>query len=65
MTLRTVWRDIRAKHFRIAESSGSIGIVGIVAFIVGAVLLVWKPFLGKFSKWVALLIFLLIPVLNL
>ena len=65
MTLRSVWRDIREKHFRIAESSGSIGIVGIVAFIIGAILLVWKPFLGKFSKWVALLIFLLIPVLNL
>ena len=64
-TLRSVWRDITTKHFRIAESSGSIGIIGIVAFIIACVLLLWKPFLGRLSKWVAVAIFLLIPVLNL
>ena len=65
MTVRTFLRQIREKHWRIAESSGSIGIIGIIGLIIAAVLLFWKPFLGKFSKIVAFVICVLIPIFNL
>ena len=64
-TLRGLMRTVKEKHFRIAESSGSLGIIGIVALLVVAVLLFWKPFLGKFSKIVAFALCVLVPLFNL
>ena len=64
-TLRGVLKAIREKHFRIAESSGSLGIIGIVALIIACVLLLWKPFLGRLSKWVAIILIFVVPLLNL
>ena len=64
-TLRGVLRTIREKHFKIAESAGSLGIIGIVALIIACVLLVWKPFLGRLSKWVAIALIFIVPLLNL
>ena len=64
-TLRSVWRDIRAKHFRISESAGSLGIIGFFALVFACVLLVWKPLLGKWlSRIVAIAIMFLVPLLN-
>ena len=65
MTLRTFLRKVREKHWRIAESSGSLGIFGIIALCVAGALLFWKPFLGKFSQIVAFIICVLIPLFNL
>lgn len=65
MTVRTFLRDLREKHWRIAESSGSLGIFGIIALIVAAVLMFWKPFLGKFSTIVAFVLCVLVPLFNL
>ena len=66
MTLRGEFRKLREKHFKIAESSGSLGIIGIVALIIACVLLLWKPFLGgKISKIVAVVIMFAVPLLNL
>lgn len=64
-TIRSIWRTIREKHYRIAESSGSLGIIGIIMLIVAAVLLFWKSFLGKFSKIVAFVLCVLVPLFNL
>jgi len=64
-TLRGVWGQIREKHWRLAESSGSLGIIGIIALILAFVALIWKRMLGKFSLPVAFVICLLVPLLNL
>lgn len=65
-TLRGVLRTIREKHFRIAESSGSLGIIGIIALIVAFVLLFFKPFLGAMlSKIVAVVLIVAVPLFNL
>lgn len=65
MTLRGTLTRLREKHWRIAESSGSLGIFGIIALIVSAILLFWKPFLGKYSMLVAFVICVLVPLFNL
>ena len=66
MTLRGEFRRLREKHFKIAESSGSLGIIGIVALIIAMILLLWKPFLGGLiSKVVAVLLIFAVPLLNL
>jgi len=66
MTLSTILSRIKEKHWKIVESSGSIGIIGIAIAILAAVLLLWKPFLGAFlSKVVALVLLVLVPVFNL
>lgn len=66
MTLQTILSRIREKHWKIVESSGSIGIIGIAIAVLAAVLLLWKPFLGEFlSKVVALVLLVLVPVFNL
>ena len=64
-TLRGVMRTVKEKHFKIAESSGSLGIIGIIVLGVVAVLLLWKPFLGGLSKYVAFALCVLIPLFNL
>ena len=65
-TLRGVLRTIREKHFKVAESSGSLGIIGIVALILAFVLLFWKPFLGElFSNIVAVILIVAVPLFNL
>ena len=64
-TLRGLMRTVKEKHFRIAESSGSLGIIGIIALAVVAVLLLWKPFLGGLSKYVAFALCVLVPLFNL
>lgn len=65
MTFRTELRKLRDKHWRIAESSGSLGFFGIIALIVAAVLMFWKPFLGRFSMIVAFVLCVLVPLFNL
>ena len=66
MTLASALRGLREKHWKIVESSGSIGVIGIVIAILSAVLLLWKPFLGAFlSKVVALCLLVLVPIFNL
>lgn len=64
-TLSGIWRTIREKHYRIAESSGSLGIIGIIMLIVAAILLFWKSFLGKWSALVAFVLCVLVPLFNL
>lgn len=64
-TLRGVLTAIRKKHWKLAESSGSLGIIGIIALILAFVALIWKRMLGKFSLPVAFVICLLVPLLNL
>ena len=64
-TLRGLMRTVKEKHFKIAESSGSLGIIGIIVLGVVAVLLFWKPFLGKFSTIVAFVLCVLVPLFNL
>ena len=65
MTLRTWLRDLRSKHWKIVESGGSLGVIGIICLIVAAILLLWKPFLGGLSKYVALILCVLVPLFNL
>jgi len=66
LTLKTILSRIREKHWKIVESSGSIGVIGIAIAILAAVLLLWKPFLGAFlSKVVALVLLVLVPIFNL
>jgi len=66
MTLQSTLAGLREKHWKIVESSGSIGIIGIAIAALAAVLLLWKPFLGAFlSKVVALVLLVLVPVFNL
>jgi len=66
MTLQSILSGLREKHWKIVESSGSIGIIGIAIAALAAVLLLWKPFLGAFlSKVVALVLLVLVPVFNL
>ena len=64
--MRTILSRIREKHWKIVESSGSIGVIGIAIAILAAILLLWKPLLGAFlSKVVALVLLILVPVFNL
>ena len=66
MTLKSALAGLREKHWKIVESSGSIGIIGIAIAGLAAVLLLWKPFLGAFlSKVVALVLLVLVPIFNL
>ena len=66
MTLASTLRSLREKHWSIVESSGSIGVFGIIALIVAAVLLFFKPFLGAtISKIVAFVLLALVPIFNL
>ena len=65
MTLRGFLRDLREKHYRIAESSGSLGIIGFFALLLAFVALVWKRLLGRFSIPIAFIVCLLVPLFNL
>ena len=67
MITMTLWEDIKAlseKRWGIAETGGSIGILGIILTIASA-LLIWKKFLGKFSIWAAFIILVLVAFLHL
>jgi len=65
-TLSGALRAIREKHWRLAESSGSLGIIGIIALAIAFILLLWKPFLGAMlSKIVAVVLIVAVPLLNL
>jgi len=63
-TLRSVLKAVKEKHFKIAESSGSLGIIGIIVLVVAFIIL-WKQWLGKFTLPVAFIMCLLVPLLNL
>jgi len=63
-TLRGVLTAIREKHWKLAESSGSLGILGIIALILAFVALIWKKMLGRFSIPVAFIVCLLVPLFN-
>lgn len=66
LTLKGTLQKLREKHWKIVESSGSIGVFGIIALIVAAVLLFFKPFLGAMiSKIVAFVLLALVPIFNL
>jgi len=66
LTLKAWLSRLREKHWSIVESSGSLGIFGIVALFVAAVLLFFIPFLGAtLSKVVAFILCGLVPVFNL
>jgi uncharacterized protein (DUF983 family) len=63
-TMSGAYTKARGYHFKLGPSTGSLGIIGIVVFIIAFVLL-WKHFLGKYSTWVAFALMIMVPLLDL